>query len=162
MASEIKPPPGIKPAQTKRAQSMKLKIGAKQQYRPNALPQNAYPASIINCAQAMASYATRQPAPRKPGRRLRAFRLNAGCSGRVIAPRGRPCPLLLPSSAPGSSSHPPQSPGIVAAARSWDSSRRLAAADHPRRDLRPPIFRCARLKASNLRRSRSHCSFLVS
>src|SRR2546421_11143793 len=102
-AANAKQSSGRNPTQARRAQPPKLKSPAKQQYRPNSLPQNAYPASIIQRAQAMASYATRQPAPRKSGRkppRLPPPLPAAG--GRVIAAQRvpQPAPAPAPSAPP--------------------------------------------------------------
>jgi hypothetical protein len=138
----IKPVPGRKVPQPKRAQPPKLKVAAKQQYRPNMAPANAYPPSIIQRAQAMASYATRQPAPRKPGRKPpRLPPPMPAASGRVVTAKGTSVPAPAPSpSAPAVQVARRQSPGIVAAAavmglKADDMRQQIILAEI----LRPPM-----------------------
>ena len=115
--------PSEKIAAGKRAEPPKLKLVAKQQYRPNMAPANAYPPSIIQRAQAMASYATRQPAPRKPGRKPPASPLRCRLRPDEWSPqRERPFPHLLRLPHAGSSSHTPAiAPASSPPLRSWDS-----------------------------------------
>ncbi len=117
-AVNVKQSSGKNPAQARRTQPPKQKLTARQQYRPNPLPQNACPASIIQRAQSMASYATRQPVQRKPGRKPpRLPPPLPAARGQVVAPQRVPMPALAPAlSAPLPQVIRRQPPGIVAGA----------------------------------------------